>query len=874
MVFKHSEVESKWQERWVKKKIYQPDLGEPKKKFYNLMMFPYPSAEGLHAGNVFAFTGSDVYGRFKRMQGYDLFEPIGLDGFGIHSENYAIKVGISPQVHSKRSQENFYRQLHQIGNGFDWDHTLETFDSDFYKWTQWLFVQLFKAGLVYRKAAEINWCPSCKTVLADEQVVTPKAAGKLPKGFKSFSEIPEGVMVCERCGTIVVRKKLEQWFIRITKYANRLLDNLEKINWSERVKVAQTKWIGKKDGINITYQVFDNDLTIKCWTSRPDTNFGASFIVLSPDNPIINKLTVAKQKLLVDLYIREALSNRNNKQVVEKGKSGVFTGSFAINKLNGDKLPIYVSDFVIGHVGTGAVVGVPGHDKRDFEFAVKFKLPIKRVVVGPNGDKTKITKLEQVYTGEGTVINSSFLDQMHTEKARKKIIEYIVSGGFGEKETNYHIRDWLISRQRYWGPPIPMIHCQACAQHGEGWLSDHSDWESAGWWPEENLPILLPEIKDYLPKGTGRGPLADHPEFYIVRCPHCGADAKRETDVSDTFVDSSWYFLAYPNLGTKSWKKGSKITSDNMFYDKSRMEKWLPVDLYFGGAEHAVLHLMYARFVTMALHDLGILEFEEPFTRFFAHGLVIKDGAKMSKSKGNVVNPDDYIKKYGADTLRLYLMFMGPMDSFMDFRDTGIEGMRRFVERIWDLYSHYKDTVIINKDDAHEVLVTMHQTIKKVSEDIENFRYNTAISAIMELTNLLRDKAKKEASKADKNPKSNIRCAEWDQAIEALLKLIAPFAPHISEEIWVEILGLQFSIHASPWPQFEPEIIKVREYTIAIQVNGKVRDTLLVSSETASNKEIVVDQARKSEKVSKWLTDKSVKDTIFVPGKILNIVAE
>ncbi len=590
------------------------------------MMFPYPSAEGLHAGNMFAFTGSDVYGRFKRMQSHDVFEPMGLDGFGIHAENYALKIGKHPMDQAKVTESNFYKQLHQIGSGFAWENKLQTYDPDYYRWTQWLFIKLFKAGLAYKKKAKVNWCPSCKTVLSDEQIIGGE---------------------CERCQSVVSKKELEQWFFKITDYADRLLANLDKIDWPEKIKTAQRNWIGRSE-----------------------------------------------------------------------------------------------------------------------------------------------TK----------------------------------------KGVKYHLHDWLISRQRYWGPPIPMIYCEKCA------------WQPV---PEEDLPVVLPYIKDYQPIGTGKGPLASHKEFYEAKCPNCNGVgvARRETDVSDTFLDSSWYFLRYPSVVSASSKK--------IAFDPETTKKWLPVDLYFGGAEHAVLHLMYARFITMFLYDQKLINFEEPFPKFYAHGLVIKDGAKMSKSRGNVVNPDEYMEKYGADTLRLYLMFMGPMDSYPDFRDTGIEGMRRFLEKLWRLFNQ-KPVEKMNSDIA----IKMHQTMKKVTEDIEEFRYNTAISSIMELVNVVKEK--KGATK---------------EQLEVLVKLIAPFAPHIAEEVWGEVLDNKFSVHTNGWPKYDLKYLEVDELKIIVQVNGKMRSQITIFKSQFSNKKEIEKIAKRDDKVIKWVSG-GIKKTIYVPGKIVNFVTK
>lgn len=880
-------AETKWNKQWNEKYTFSPqNISAPKKKFYNLMMFPYPSAEGLHAGNMFAFTGSDIFGRLKRMQGYDVFEPIGLDGFGIHSENYAIKTATNPKENARRTQENYYRQLSEIGNGFDWKRTLNTYDPDYYAWTQWVFVAMFKAGLAFRKKSEVNFCPSCKTVLADEQVVSPKLAGKWPKQYKSLQDVPDDLIVCERCGSEVEKRELAQWFFRITHDADRLLTNLKKIDWTPRVKKAQRDWIGKKTGINLHYKVEDTDHEVVCWTSRPDTNFGATFVVVAPEHPILNEIVKPKHKKEVDKY-QKLIAKKSKEERMQEGrkKTGVFTGSYAINPLNKAKMPIWVSDFVLPDVGTGAVVGVPAHDKRDFEFAVAFDLPIVRVIEGPKGEKGVIKEVDQVYTEYGVVMNSGFLDGLSGPKAKKAIMKHIVADGWGKQKNNYHLRDWIISRQRYWGPPIPMIYCEHCAKENKSWFSTDegkkvveklghlNDFEAKdksdsmdqynGWYPEENLPVTLPDIDDYLPKGNGKGPLADHPEFYKVKCPECGREAKRETDVSDTFLDSAWYFLGYPNVGTPEWKKGPKAGSKGGFFNKKISDAWLPIDQYFGGAEHSVLHLMYSRFVTHVLHDLGYLSFEEPFPHFYAHGLVIKDGAKMSKSKGNVVNPDLYIDKYGTDTFRLYLMFMGPMDSYPDFRDAGIEGMHRFVNRVWNLFNSPERTEKLTQEEESVLDTKVHQTIKKCTEDIEHFRYNTAISAIMELVNTMRKYSGKYKNVSDK---------KWSSWMTILAKLIAPFAPFLAEELWHEVLGSKGSIHLSDWPKYDSKFTEKSSYVIAVQVNGKVRGTITVSGSISAEKEKVVEVAKKVPNITRWLDAKNIREIVFVPGKIVNFV--
>jgi leucyl-tRNA synthetase len=844
--YNHSLVETHWQTKWEKDKIFYPDLKTSKKPYYNLMMFPYPSAEGMHVGNMYAFTGADVHGRFMRMKGLDVFEPIGLDGFGIHSENYALSINEHPVNVAKRTEKNFYAQLKAVGNSYAWPNTLETYDPEYYKWTQWIFTQMFKAGLAYRAKSTVNWCPSCKTVLADEQVIASK---------------------CERCSKEVKTKDLEQWFFRTATgkrpngelYADLLLKNLDKINWSKKITVAQRNWIGKKEGIDIAYPIKNTNKTLTCFTTRPDTNFGATFIVLSPEtaNKFLD-IMPTKQRDKVSKYIKEALSKSKQERREEgRKKTGIFSGLNAINQLNKCEMPIWVSDFVLAEVGTGTVVGVPGHDKRDFEFAKEFNLPIIRVVVGSDGDKSSIERIEQVQEGGGKMINSEFIDGMGVDNAIEKIMDHLKKKDWGKRKTSYHLRDWLISRQRYWGPPIPMIYCEKCADKGKGEKSEMPGWHTVN---EKDLPVELPFVKDYQPKGTGASPLAASKDFYEVKCPACGEKAKRETDVSDTFLDSSWYFFRYPSIGTKS--SGEKI------FDPEITKKWLPVSMYIGGAEHSVLHLLYSRWITMVFKDLGLIDFEEPYGRFYAHGMIIKDGAKMSKSRGNIVVPDEYIKKFGADAFRTYLMFLGPYDAGGDFRDTGIEGMRRFIERAWDLFENHKDFVLVEKKDCKEVRVKMHQTIKKVTKDVENLRYNTAISAIMEFVNLLRDKVSGEVKEA----RGENRCEEWNEALKTLALLLAPFAPHITEEAWVKKLGQEFSIHTSAWPKFNSSLVKETKSTVVLQVDGKLRATILASLDEARNKEEMIEKANKDKNIQKWIKGKTVKNTIFVPGKLINFV--
>ncbi len=810
MKYVPGEIECKWQEKWKHDKLFSPDLDRAPKPYYALMMFPYPSAEGLHVGNMYAFTGTDIFARFMRMQGYDVLEPIGLDGFGIHSENFAMKVNKHPMDLSAVSEKRFYQQLMSIGNAFDWTRTVETYKPEYYKWTQWIFLQMFKHGFAYKKKADVNWCPSCKTVLADEQVISGK---------------------CERCSSAVDKKQLEQWFFRITDYAERLLKNLETLDWSEKVKIAQNNWIGKKTGINITYCVDGTDEKITVFTTRPDTNFGASFIALASEHPFVAKLVSgalpadAKTVGSVRKYVENTKKRTEfERQTDVKDKTGVSTGYYAINELTGYKMPIWVSDFVLSGFGTGALVGVPGHDLRDFEFATKYGLRIIRVVVGADGDRSEISSKEQVQEDEGTMIHSGFLDGMDIHKATETIMNHMEKEGYGKRETTYHLRDWLISRQRYWGPPIPIIYCDACGTVPV---------------PEEDLPVVLPHIKNFRPTGTGISPLAAEDSFYRVACPKCGKDATRETDVSDTFLDSAWYFLRYTSTedDTQPWKQ-------------ERIRKWLPVNTYIGGAEHSVLHLLYSRYLTMVFKDLGLIEhFEEPFTRFRAHGLIISEGVKMSKSKGNVINPDEYIRDYGADTLRMYLMFIGPFDQGGDFRDQSIAGIQRFLRRVWELRTKSKGDMKID-DESHDI---MSGTVKKVTEDIGNLRYNTAIASLMEWLNHL-----------------SRREAIANQEYRTLLLLLAPFAPHITEELW-EMIGEKYSIHIQTWPVAGRSVKRASTISVPVQVNGKVRGVVQVNAEEADEVS-VVKRAMEDESIARHLAGKKYK-AIYIPGRILNLVS-
>jgi len=802
-------IEAKWQARWADRATNQPDLDGAAKPFYNLMMFPYPSAEGLHVGNFFAFTGADVYGRFKRLQGFDVFEPMGFDAFGIHSENYALKVGTNPAVLIPQNIENFRRQLVQLGGMFDWTHTLATTDPAYYKWTQWIFVQLFKAGKAYRERGAVNWCPSCKTVLANEQV-------------------EHGA--CERCGTQVEQRFLEQWFFRITDYAERLLANLDdhsKMDWSESTATAQRNWLGRSEGAELEFPLAAGGGGIRVFTTRPATLFGAAFMVLAPEHPLVERVTTPPQRREVEAYVRAAAAqDLVSRKVGEKEKTGVFSGGYAVNPGTGRKVPIWVADYVLMEYGTGAIMAVPAHDERDLAFARKHDLEVVRVIAR-KGEDGKTPVREPLTDMDGCrLVNSGEFDGLSAVEGKTAITRWLEAKGIGKGVVRYRLHDWCISRQRYWGPPIPMIHCDACGPVPV---------------PEQDLPVLLPLIEDFRPDDSGVSPLARHEEWYYVACPQCGARARRETDVSDTFLDSAWYFLRYP----------STELTDRPFHAE-RMRRWLPVASYIGGNEHAVLHLLYSRFVTMALHDLGHLQFEEPFRRFRAHGTIVKDGAKMSKSRGNVVIPDQYIARWGADTFRMFLMFLGPFEEGGDFRDSGIAGPRRFLEKVWDLVEQCERQTLVGQEIHQEILVKWHRTTKKVTQDLETLNFNTAIAALMEFLNALRE----------------TNCCER-HIVKDLVVMLAPFAPHFAEECW-ERLGHTTSVFDAAWPAWDEALTVERMVEIAVQINGKTRSRVRVTRD--ASEEVAVEAALRDETVRRFLAGKTILRRIYVPGRLLNLV--
>ncbi len=796
-------VETAWQARWAERHTNEPDLDRPRAPFYNLMMFPYPSAEGLHVGNMFAFTGADIYGRFQRLQGHDVFEPIGFDAFGIHSENYALSVGTNPARLIPQNIENFRRQLRRFGGMFDWRHELSTTDPGYYKWTQWLFLQLFAAGLAYRKRAAVNWCPKDKTVLANEQVINGR---------------------CERCGTAVEQRALEQWFFRITDYAEPLLSNLDRLDWSQSTIALQRNWIGRSEGAELAFET-PAGRKIAVFTTRPDTVFGATYLVLAPEHPLVEELVAVEQRPAVKAYQRQVESRDIvSRKVGDKTKSGVFLGSYARNPATGEAIPIWIADYVLMEYGTGAIMGVPAHDKRDFEFAGQFGLPIRQVI---HAEGELVPSESEV----GVLIGSGAFDGLPCREGGRKIVAWLAGRGVATPRVQYRLHDWCISRQRYWGPPIPIIYCETCGPVGV---------------PERDLPVELPVIEDFRPDDSGVSPLARHKEWYHVPCPRCGGPGRRETDVSDTFLDSAWYFLRYP----------STEFPDRPF-DPARTKTWLPVTTYIGGNEHAVLHLLYSRFITMVLRQLGHVRFEEPFPKLRAHGLIVKDGAKMSKSRGNVVIPDAYIRQWGADTFRMYLMFLGPFQEGGDFRETGIVGIRRFLDKVWQLAHEVAaprfSPASLSTSLRRAVERKLHQTIRKVTADTENLDYNTAIAAMMEYVNEVR-----EAGGASR------------EALEPLVLMLAPYAPHLAEELWAVLGHTERSIFEERWPAYDEALAAAGDVEIAVQVNGRLRGRVTVARGTPEAE--VVKRALADEGVRKFVDGNPIKKTVFVQDRLVNLV--
>lgn len=791
-------VEEKWRKKWEKEKLYKFDSNSDKEKLYCLEMFSYPSGAKLHLGHWYNYSVADTWARYKKMTGYNVFHPMGFDAFGLPAENYAIKTGIHPRISTNKNIETMEEQLKKIGGSWDFDTEVKTCEENYYKWTQWMFLQMFKHNLAYKKEAPVNFCPSCNTVLANEQVVSG---------------------ACERCGTTVERKKMSQWFFKITDYAEELLQDIDKLDWPSKTKSLQKNWIGKSNGAYVDFKVDGFDESFTVFTTRADTLFGATYCVLAPELDLVDIITTKEQKEAVENYKLEAskISEIDRTSTV-KEKTGVFTGSYAINPVNGKKIPIWISDYVLATYGTGAIMAVPAHDERDYDFAKKFDLEIIPVIEPKDVDIEK-----EAYVGDGKHINSDFLNDLNLKDALDKIYEFLEEKNVGKKTTTYKLRDWLISRQRYWGAPIPIIYCEDCGIVPV---------------PEKDLPVVLPDDVEFTP--DGESPLKKCESFINTTCPKCGKKAYREADTLDTFVCSSWYFLRYPdNL------------NDKEPFNKDIINKLLPVDKYIGGIEHACMHLLYARFFTKALRDMGYLDFDEPFTSLVHQGTILgPDGEKMSKSKGNTVSPDIYVEEYGADILRNYLMFGfnyvdgGPWD------DQGIKAINKFYNKVERL----TDSLTEEKTEIDELEKSLNKTIKAVRTDIDKFQFNTSLSRIMEYTNSLVKYEK------DGIPR---------KYIEKLILLLAPFAPHLTEELW-EIIGKEYSIHNENYPEFDESKLIENEVSIAVQVNGKLRGTIKVKVD--EEKEEILKLAKEEENVLKHIENKDIVKEIVIPNKIVNIV--
>ncbi len=805
-------IEPKWQQKWADDQLYQVKDDDPRPKFYALTMFPYTSGD-LHIGHWYAMAPADVHARFKRMQGYNVLHPMGFDAFGLPAENAAIKRSIHPFIWTMQNVDNMRRQLRSIGAIYDWSREVVTCLPDYYKWTEWFFLKLYEAGLAYRGKAPVNWCPRCQTVLANEQV--------LDGGF------------CERCGATVSQRDLEQWFFRITKYADELLEYKDTI-WSKRVKTMQRNWIGKSQGAEISFALDHPSAAekeIRVFTTRPDTTFGVTFMVLAPEHSLVAKLATPDKKTEVEDYIAQSRRLSEIERLsTEKEKDGVFIGAYCLNRLNGEKVPIWIADYVLLSYGTGAVMGVPAHDERDFTFARKYNLPIPIVIAPPDWSGEE---LAEAYTGPGTMVNSGQFNGLPYQQGMEAVCDWLEEKGWGKRAITYRLRDWLISRQRYWGAPIPIVYCDKCGIVPV---------------PEKDLPVLLPEDAEFKP--TGESPLKYHEQFVNTTCPRCSAPAKRETDTMDTFMCSSWYFLRYTSPGC-----------DTAAFDANKVKYWMPIDIYTGGAEHAVMHLLYSRFFSKAIRDMGLVDFNEPFQHMFNQGIIIAEKQKMSKSRGNVITPDDYVSEVGADTIRTYLMFLAPWAQGGEWDASGIS---RWLNRIWNLVlGNYHPQEKINLDTkqkaTRELSRTTHQTIKKVTEDLGRLHFNTMVAALMEFTNYLGKVKEAQA----------VTTLDWEKSIDTLLRLLSPTTPHLTEELWQKT-GREYSIHNQSWPVWDEALAKDEEITLVVQVNGKVRDRITVPAS------ITEDEARQlapdRPKIKPYLTDKTVTKVIYVPGKLVNLV--
>ncbi len=805
-MYDHRQIEKKWQGQWADSHLYQIKDDKSRPKYYVLDMFPYISGDGLHVGHSKGYIATDIIARKKRMEGFQVLHPMGWDAFGLPAENYAIKNKVHPRVAMDKNIKNFKRQVNLLGVSYDWNREINTTDPAYYRWTQWIFLQMWRKGLAYESFAPINWCPSCQTGLANE-------------------DLEDGH--CERCGTLVEQRPMRQWVLKITDYADRLLTDLDKLpDWEEAIKEMQRNWIGRSEGAEIKFKVNNSEDAITVFTTRVDTIFGCTYVVLAPENELVQKLKPAiKNWSEVEEYIEE-IKNKTDLQRTDlnKEKTGrALEGVFAINPFNQEKVAVYVADYVLNSYGTGAVMAVPAHDERDFEFAKQYNLLIRRVITNENRE----IDFEEAYTDDGILMNSGDFSDLNSKDAREKMSEYLDKNNQGGKKVNYKIKDWVYSRQRYWGEPIPLIHCEKCGVVAV---------------PEENLPVLLPEVKSYEPTGTGESPLAVITDWVNVKCPQCGGQAKRETNTMPQWGGSCWYYLRYldPN-------------NDQALVDNKKDKYWSPVDLYVGGAEHATRHLIYARFWHKFLFDMGVVNYEEPFTRLQHVGLIMgEDGRKMSKRWGNVINPDDMVERFGADALRIYEMFMGPFDQAAAWNTNGLSGTRKFLEKVNNIFVD-----LLVKEDK-KIISLLHKTIKKVNEDIEEFHFNTAVSALMILVNAIGEY--RQTNQA--SPLTN-------EQLDSFLQILAPFAPHLSEELWSRN-GQEVSIFLSDWPAYDEKLIKDEVITYIIQVNGKLRAQIKMSAE--ATKDEVIAKAKLDPSIIKWLDAKEIKKSIYVPGRLVNFV--
>lgn len=806
------EIEPKWQRKWEADRLYEVKEDDARPKWYGLTMFPYTSGD-LHIGHWYAMAPSDVHARFKRMQGHNVLHPIGFDAFGLPAENAAISRGIHPHTWTMQNIENMRRQLKSIGAIYDWSREVITSLPEYYRWTQWLFLKLYEAGLAYRGQAPVNWCPRCQTVLANEQVV--------------------GEGSCERCDTAVIKRDLEQWFFKITKYAEELLDHSQ-IEWPERIKTMQRNWIGRSEGTEICFgiQREGGEGEIRVFTTRPDTTFGVTFMVLAPEHPLVAELSTPEQTAEVEDYVDRARRQTERERLsTEKERNGVFTGAYATNKLNGERIPIWIADYVLLSYGTGAVMAVPAHDERDFDFARKYSLPIRVVIAPPNWSGEK---LEEAYIEPGTMVNSEQFNGLPSEQGKEAISAFLESKDWGHRTVTYRLRDWLVSRQRYWGAPIPIIYCPHCGMVPV---------------PEKDLPVLLPPDAEFKP--TGESPLKYCESFVTTTCPRCSSAARRETDTMDTFMCSSWYFLRY---ASPDYHQGP--------FDRQKEKYWLPVDQYTGGAEHATMHLLYARFFIKALRDMDLVDFDEPFTHLFNQGVISYERQKMSKSRGKVITPDQYVSKSGSDAMRAYLMFIGPWEQGGEWNDSGINGISRWLNRVWNLVLEgYQASTTKQEEAIRNLHHVTHKTIKKVTEDLERFRFNTMLAALMEFTNYL---TKVQAIRS-------VDRSTWQEAVDALLLLLAPTAPHLAEELWTGT-GHPYSIHNQPWPTWEEDLAREEEVTLVIQVNGKLRDRVAVPASITQSQ--AQELALSQERVQAHLKGKEIAKVVYVPGRLVNIVTQ